>query len=302
VKITENAKKSVRESGIAVLVSFVVYFVILVVFGLLVSRFSTPDYLTLLPNQIPQFFAIVFVLLCLNKLLDMELLRYGLNLNRRWVADLVAGVVVGFIFQAISTVALVFVGDGSVTDSWTYGIFDSSVMVVLALFTTCVAFFIVAVGEDLMFRGILIREFTESLVSLDISRRVSTLVSVVASSVLFGVLHLGAGAEGLSTSVVVLQAVIGGLYFGVAYIFTGSLALPVGIHLSTNVWTTVVFGQPDSGYPMAYVFDRSVDLNPDILVTLFLPSVFLVLTVIIWVRLTRGEFASLSLGSVSKDE
>jgi membrane protease YdiL (CAAX protease family) len=165
---------------------------------------------------------------------------------------------IGVFLQAISTIALIHIGDGDMTNSWTTGIFAKYTTVAFALVATAIAYLIVAVGENLMFRDILIRQFTEYLLSLNIPRRGSTVIAVLSSSILYGVLHFVAGADGLSASVVILQAIAGGVYFGVAYALTDSLAMPVGIHLSTNVSTTVVFGQPGSGYPAAYIFGRSI--------------------------------------------
>ena len=102
--------------------------------------------------------------------------------------------------------------------------------VVTALATTILAFFSIAVWGDLLFRGVLIRGFVIALTSRGVSRVVATECAVVISALLFGVLHVNAGVSGLSTAVVVLQTVVGGLYFGLAQVLTDSLALPIGIH------------------------------------------------------------------------
>ena len=177
--------------------------------------------------------------------------------------------------------------------------FDAPVDVAVAIGATALAFIVVALGEDLLFRGVLIREFTTGLTSRNLSRASATGVAVVAAALLFGSLHLNAGAPGLSTGVAVLQAVVGGVYFGIAYVLTDSLALPVGIHFSTNLWATVVFGQPDSGYPTAFRLTRRIDLGADLIVLLILPAGVLIAAVFLWVRATRGEIPELSLGPVT---
>jgi hypothetical protein len=179
------------------------------------------------------------------------------------------------------------------------GVFDAPVDVAVAIGATALAFIVVALGEDLLFRGVLIREFTTGLTSRNLSRASATGVAVVAAALLFGSLHLNAGAAGLSTGVAVLQAVVGGVYFGIAYVLTDSLALPVGIHFSTNLWATVVFGQPDSGYPTAFRLTRRIDLGADLIALLVLPAGVLIAAVFLWVRATRGEIPELSLGPVT---
>ncbi len=137
-------------------------------------------------------------------------------------------------------------------------VFDSPSGVVIAIVSTVVAFFIIALWEDRLFRGVLIREFAVGLVVRGVSRPVATGSAVIVSALLFGALHVYAGAAGLSTAVVVLQAVGGGPYLGLAYVLTDSLAFRVGVHFSTDRWTTVVFGQPDSGFLAVFRLTQSL--------------------------------------------
>lgn len=291
----DNKQSKFKSAILRVIVAFLVYFVSLLGIGVILSRVPTPDVLTLLPNQVPQLFAIALVLAVLTKRFETNLSNYGLNIDTRWGLDAVVGVMVGVIFQGISTVALIYVGDATVAESWTTGVFDSRGAVVLAVSSTVVGYAVVAVGEDLMFRGVLIRELAESAKSFDFSGQTSTIIAIIISSILFGLLHIGAGADGLSTEVVVLQALVAGIYFGIAYTITDSLAIPIGIHLSTNVWTTLVFGTSGSGYPMAFAFERSVQLEPTLLITLFLPAGVLVGLVLLWVQFVGEDSLDISL-------
>ncbi|TSD08996.1 hypothetical protein DP107_17145 [Haloglomus irregulare] len=276
-------------------VAFVVYFAILLGIGLALGEVPTPNVLTNLPDQVPTLCSVGAVVFVLARTFDTSPAAYGLRMNRRWLGDLLGGIVVGILFQAVSTAAILGTGVGTIVDRWSTGVFDDPVTIIIALGATVVAFSIVALGEDLLFRGVLVREFVVGLSSRGISRVAATGSAVVVSALLFGSIHLNAGAAGLSTPVVVLQAVVGGLYFGLAYVLTDSLALPVGIHLSTNLWATVVFGQPDSGYPAAFRLTRPFDLGPELVVTLLLPAGILVAAVLLWVRVTRGEIPEMSL-------
>jgi membrane protease YdiL (CAAX protease family) len=275
------------------------YFGLLAVVGLAISRVSTPNVLTILPRQVPALCSIAAVVVVSACVFDIHPAAYGLDIDRQWISDLLGGIFLGVVYQGIVTAAIITTGAGTVVDRWSMGVFDAYVDVAVAVGATAVAFMIVAVGEDLLFRGVLIREFTTGLTSRNFSRTSATGVAVVAAALLFGSIHLNAGAAGLSTGVVVLQAVVGGLYFGIAYVLTDSLALPVGIHFSTNLWTAVVFGQPDSGYPTAFRLTRRIDLGPDLIVLLLLPAGVLVATVFTWVRATRGEVPEISLGAAN---
>lgn len=290
---------SPTSATIRIVTAFVMYFGLLAVVGLAISRVSTPNVLTILPRQVPALCSIAAVVVVSACVFDIHPAAYGLDIDRQWISDLLGGIFLGVVYQGIVTAAIITTGAGTVVDRWSMGVFDAYVDVAVAVRATAVAFMIVAVGEDLLFRGVLIREFTTGLTSRNFSRTSATGVAVVAAALLFGSIHLNAGAAGLSTGVVVLQAVVGGLYFGIAYVLTDSLALPVGIHFSTNLWTAVVFGQPDSGYPTAFRLTRRIDLGPDLIVLLLLPAGVLVATVFTWVRATRGEVPEISLGAAN---
>jgi membrane protease YdiL (CAAX protease family) len=275
--------------------AFLVFFVTVFAIGLVVGRIPAPDVLANLPNQVATLCGAAAVLFVSAQAFDVSPAAYGLKMNRRWIGDFLGGVAIGVLFQAVSTAAILGTEAGTIVDRWSTGTFDSPATVVIAIGSTVVAFFIIALGEDLLFRGVLIREFTAGLSFRGVSRPVATGSAVIVSALLFGAIHVNAGAAGLSTAVVVLQAVVGGLYFGLAYVLTNTLALPIGIHLSTNLWLTVVFGQPDSAFPAIFRLTRPFDLGAELIITLFLPAGVLVAAIFAWVRTTRGEIPEASL-------
>ena len=283
-----------------VVITAVTFVATLAAVGLVFAQLPSPDVLTNLPNQLPRLCGVAAVILVVSYAFGTGPATYGLSLGRRWLGDFAGGAVIGVLFQALSTTAILATGSGRIVSSWSMGVFNDPVTVGLAIGATAVGFIIVGLWEDLLFRGVLIREFVVGLTSRRISRSTATGSAVVVSALVFGVLHLNAGAAGLSTSVAVIQAVVGGLYFGLAYVLTDSLALPVGIHFSTNLWTTVVFGLPESGYPAAFRLTRPFNLSADLIVMLLLPAAVLVAAIVLWVRVTRGEVPDASLRSVGE--
>jgi len=291
---------SISGAVVRVVVTAVTFVATLAAVGLVLAQFSTPNVLTNLPNQLPTLCGVAAVILVLCYLFETSPAAYGLSLDRRWLGDFADGAVIGVLFQAVSTAAILATGIGRIVGSWSTGVFNDPVSVGIAIGATATAFVIVGLWEDFLFRGVLIRELVVGFTSRKVSRPAATGSAVVVSALVFGALHLNAGVAGLSASVAVTQAVIGGLYFGLAYVLTDSLALPVGIHFSTNLWTTVVFGQPESGYPAAFRLTRPFDLSADLIVVLLLPTAVLVAAVVLWVRATRGEIPEASLQRVKK--
>lgn len=93
-----------------------------------------------------------------------------------------------------------------------------------------------AIGEELVFRGVLFRILEESFGST---------AALLLSAVLFGVLHAGnPGATYLSTVAVALEA---GVLLAAAYAWCRSLWLPIGLHFSWNFTEGGVFGAAVSG-------------------------------------------------------
>jgi membrane protease YdiL (CAAX protease family) len=295
-----GSEVSVSGAAVRVVVAAVTFVATLAAVGLVLAQFPTPNVLTNLPNQLPMLCGVAAVILVLCHLFETSPAAYGLSLGQRWLGDFAGGAVIGVLFQAVSTAAILATGSGRIVSSWSMGVFNDPVTVGLAIGATAAAFVVVGLWEDFLFRGVLIRELVVGFISRKVSRPAAAGSAVVVSALVFGALHLNAGAAGLSASVAVTQAVVGGLYFGLAYVLTDSLALPVGIHFSTNLWATVVFGQPESGYPAAFRLTRPFDLSADLIVVLLLPTAVLVAAVVLWVRATRGEIAEVSLQTVGE--
>lgn len=98
------------------------------------------------------------------------------------------------------------------------------------------AFASVAVNEELLFRGVVFRILEE---------RVGTWIALVASSLLFGLIHLvngGATLEG--TLAIALQ---GGMLTASAYVATRSLWVAIGLHFAWDFVESGIFGVADSG-------------------------------------------------------
>jgi membrane protease YdiL (CAAX protease family) len=98
--------------------------------------------------------------------------------------------------------------------------------------------FLAGFGEEILFRGVVFRVLEES---------VGTLLAMILSAALFGLMHAGNhGATTFSTIAVALEA--GGM-LAAAYVWSRSLWLPIGIHLAWNATQGGLFSAPISGRP-----------------------------------------------------
>jgi len=102
-------------------------------------------------------------------------------------------------------------------------------------------FFVVAVFEELVFRGVLFRLIDD---------RWNTFVALIVSALVFGAMHLmNPGATLWSAVAIAIEA---GLLLGVAYKCSGNLWLPIGIHWAWNFVQGPVLGFAVSGTGVDY--------------------------------------------------
>lgn len=177
-----------------------------------------------------------------SRYLDRRPIRdYGFRFGPRWWRDVAGGIAIGVGMHAIITGLHVGLGWAHLSDTLSTGAFDVPLLVALGIIL--LQFAGVALWEETLFRGVFILNTTEGLSGWSASRTVRVVGAWLLATLVFGGLHvLSAGGEGVSVGVVVTQAIIAGAYFGLPYVWTGSLALPIGMHLATNFADTALFG------------------------------------------------------------
>ena len=142
-------------------------------------------------------------------------------------AELAGGAALGALMFA-TVVGMLFVsGAFSVTgtNSWT------------VLFAPLAEMVLVACIEEIVFRGILFRITEQSQ---------GTWWAMAISAVIFALAH--APNEHV-TVLAIVCTVLAGVMFAAAYVASGRLWLPIGIHFAWNTMSDAVFSLPTSGHP-----------------------------------------------------
>lgn len=206
---------------------------------------------------------------------------FGFHFGRRWLGDLAAGLCIGAILPA--GVLLVYLALGwARVDGWFH---SPGGPYALALFASFFYFVMVGFMEEFVVRGFLLRNIAEGLRSRWLSSGVSLVSALVLSSAFFALLH-GGKATGPEYAYYWLF----GALFGLAFVLTGELALPIGIHIAYNFFILNVFGLEESTTavieltktgPAFWVGEAAMGANLSVL--------FGILLVTLWVKRTRGK-------------
>ncbi len=124
---------------------------------------------------------------------------------------------------------------------------------IAAIYRFLMAYFVVAVGEEIVFRGIIFRLLDSQF---------NLWVALIFSSFLFGAAHIiNPNATVVSTVGISLAS---GVLFGLLFKYYRTLWVPIGIHWSWNFVQGTVTGCPVSGGAPDYSILQSVTSGPEL--------------------------------------
>ncbi len=167
---------------------------------------------------------------------------FGLHLSPRWWADFAAGVGIGAALMA--GIFAVELGAGWLTiEDRLVGV-EPGQPFVLALLAPLVLFVAVGFYEEQLFRGYHLRNLAEGLCFQRLGPRGALVLATVLSSFTFGLVHASNPGASVTSTVAVSLA---GCMLALGLLWTGELALPMGLHLSWNFCQGTVFGFAVSG-------------------------------------------------------
>lgn len=167
-----------------------------------------------------------------------SLASLGLAVGPGWSVDLIAGLLLGGLLQALIFAVEAAAGwiaiDGPM---W-----PTPAEAAPSLLFWALAFLCVGWNEELVTRGYLLQNIRDGL---------GTPWAVALTSLGFGALHV---ANPGASAVAVAGVALAGLLFAVAYLVTRSLWMPIGLHAGWNFAEGPLFGFPVSGIDAGGLF------------------------------------------------
>ena len=164
--------------------------------------------------------------------------------STRAPGDLLLGILIGFLFFCVVVGVMCLAGCCRV---------EKLCFNAPAQIEAITLFLGVAVGEEILFRGVLFKW---------VDRRWGLAVALIVSSLVFGLIHITNDNATLWSSLAI--AIEAGLLLGAAYKYSGTLWLPVGIHWAWNYTQGNIFGFAVSGQGAGDSFLKVVTSGPDL--------------------------------------
>ena len=187
-----------------------------------------------LPATMMQLAVTLLLTYLFRRFLDRQsFASLGFARRRGWLWEIGFGVILGFVLMG--SIFLVewaggwlTVGDGV----WRFQALGPALLMLAGYFTL---FILAGASEEIMLRGYILQNLREWP---------GTILAVVISSILFGLLH---GFNPNISLFAALNIALAGVAYCYAYLITGNLWLPLAFHFSWNFFQGPVFSFPVSG-------------------------------------------------------
>ena len=189
------------------------------------------------------FSAVILTTFAAGKWLDRRHIReFGMVFTKEWWVDFAFGLGLGAVLMTIIFVFGRLTGNVNVND--TFVSFNENTSFLLGFAQSFLFFIFVGFYEEILSRGYHLINLAEGFNGAMIGKRWALILAMIVSSAVFGLLHLGnPNASWIST----LNISLAGIFLGLGMVFTGSLAIPIGLHITWNFFQGNVFGFPVSG-------------------------------------------------------
>lgn len=249
-----NGDESRLRAGLRIIISILLFFLIYKGYLLLLTSMgiklfyssSSPLWVFLVAGTV-RLFPAICVLWLGGRFIDRRKIRnFGFHFNKNWWLDLCFGVGLGAFM--ISLVFIVERSLGWISISGTVHSLHSQSTFIVPLLVFLFFFISQGMSEELMSRGYLIKNLAEGFNLKILGPKWSILIAWCLISILFGLAHIG---NPNATIISTVNLMVIGLTMGAGLIFTGELAIPIGLHISWNFFQGNIFGFPVSGlsYP-----------------------------------------------------
>jgi uncharacterized protein len=168
--------------------------------------------------------------------------KFGIHLSKAWFVDFAFGLGLGVLLMGMVFLMGWLTGNLRITGF--FEVYSQDGGFIAGMLQALVFFVLVGIYEELLSRGYHLVNLAEGFNSKLIGKRSALILAFMVSSLLFGLLHLGNPNATWASAVNITLA---GVFLGLGMVLTGSLAIPIGLHITWNFFQGNVFGFAVSG-------------------------------------------------------
>jgi len=198
-----------------------------------------------------RLFPVIIILWFGGRFIDRRNIKnFGFHFSKNWWIDLCFGISLGAFL--ISLIFILEMVSGFISISDTVHSINSQSIFIVPLLVFLFFFISQGMSEELFSRGYLLKNMAEGFNLKSIGPKWAILIAWSVISIIFGLAHVGnPNANIIST----INLIVIGITMGAGLIFTGELAIPIGLHISWNFFQGNIFGFAVSGlsYPAEIV-------------------------------------------------
>lgn len=222
---------------------------------------------------------------CGTRLERRQYTAFGLNVDSGWLLNFVAGTTITVVAIVLSLWWAEIRGLRNVDLSAAAVSGPGEPLVPLVVFAVYIGYSLVGhVFEEVVYRRIMIRNFTEGLTARGFTPVAAVVPATVGGLLLFGLYHVPLRGN----FVAAIDSALLGVAFALAYLLTGELGLPVGVHFGRQL-IGFAFGKEVVEFEFVAVLEltrNTLSANLEVkLVRLGLAC----LLILAWVFLREGE-------------
>jgi len=170
---------------------------------------------------------------------------FGFNLSRRWWLDFIFGITLSALL-----ICIVFLFEKAMGWITIVDYFQNQkegyigMPFVIPLIMGLIFYIIVGFYEEILFRVYPITNLSEGLNKKNSMENKAIIGAYILSSIIFGLFH---SSNPNITFLGVINIVLLGFFFGLPFVLSGEIAMPIALHISWNCFQGLIFGFPVSG-------------------------------------------------------
>ncbi len=241
-----NQYQNRLRSGWRILIYFILFYAIFALASLIIQNFI---HIRIIKSLIS---FLVFPAIALGTLwlggryLDhREFKDYGFNFSTRWWLDFIFGIILSALLICIVFLFEKAIGWIKIVDYFQNQREGYTGMpFIIPLLMGLIFYIIVGLYEEILFRAYQITNLSEGFNKKNAISNKAIVGAYILSSIIFGLFH---SSNQNVTYLGIINIVLLGLFFGLPYVLSGELAIPVALHVSWNFFQGLFFGFPVSG-------------------------------------------------------